>query len=410
MFLLLIKFHKLRWIVFISLFQIFPFTVRSQSTIKQISAEVFGDSFDFSIDSTQFTDTLSENTEEAILKCILDPNKQVLTKLGQELKNIQEKYNYDDWIYYQLIRKIAEQLSPKSKNYILYTIYKWYLMSCSGYNAQLAYSKGKVLFFIKCSDNIYNIPIRLENGQQYVCLNYHDYENSNFQIERFRFITLGIFTNDKSFTYNVKTLPDKDPNTREKWLKFDYNGIEYSFKIKFDPNITTYFKNYPSLDYEKQFNIPLSHETYKSLIPTLKTYLKRMKIKSGVDFLMHFTRNAFLFKPDVEIYGKEKRFSPEMTLLSESSDCEDRVSLLYYLIKEIYDLPMIILVYPQHVTLAVHFEKNIGHLINYSGKYFTICEPTPQSVDLKMGEILPSLKHVSFDVAFYYNPSQKNLP
>src|SRR5690606_36171241 len=98
----------------------------------------------------------------------------------------------------------------------------------------------------------------------------------------------------------------------------------------------------------------LSRETYNSLIPALKKTVKKMKPRNGVDYLMRFTRYAFLFAPDTEKFGNEKRLSPEQTLLYEESDCEDRAALFFYLVKEIYDLPMIVLAFPSHVTIAVN--------------------------------------------------------
>ena len=119
---------------------------------------------------------------------------------------------------------------------------------------------------------------------------------------------------------------------------------------------------------------------------------------------MYFTRNAFEYAPDTEIFGKEKRLSPEETLLSKGSDCEDRAALLYYLIRELYNVPILVLSYPDHVSLAVKLEKPIGKSILYNGERYSYCEPTPQSMDLRLGE--QDEKRISSvaDVIFAYRP------
>ncbi|CAM3771329.1 hypothetical protein [Sphingobacterium prati] len=89
------------------------------------------------------------------------------------------------------------------------------------------------------------------------------------------------------------------------------------------------------MDFEIYFNIPLSKETYQSIILALKENLKGKKQKEGVDYLMWFTRYAFLYKNDEENFGTEKRLSPEQTLLNKYSDCDDRAALFFYLVKEI---------------------------------------------------------------------------
>lgn len=129
-----------------------------------------------------------------------------------------------------------------------------------------------------------------------------------------------------------------------------------------------------------------------------------MSQTKGVDYLMRFTRNAFLYEPDEDNFGKEKRLSPEQTLLSDYSDCDDRAALFFYLVKEIYNLPMIALLYPTHITMAVKFDKPVGKPILYNGSNYYVCEPTPQKDDLKIGEISSHLKNKSFEIVYQYQP------
>src|SRR5690606_29832505 len=122
---------------------------------------------------------------------------------------------------------------------------------------------------------------------------------------------------------------------------------------------------------------PLSAETYNSLIPVLKEQIRGFSTEKGVEYLMRFTRQAFEFEDDRVTYGQEKRMSPEETLLNNSSDCDDRTALFFYLVKEIYDLPMVTLRYPTHVNIAVRLENPVGQRIDYHGYHYTICELTP---------------------------------
>jgi len=119
---------------------------------------------------------------------------------------------------------------------------------------------------------------------------------------------------------------------------------------------------------------------------------------------MRFTRYAFLFQPDSENFGSEKRLSPEQTLLYDQSDCEDRAALFFFLVKEIYNLPMIVLAYPKHVTIAVKFDKPVGKTILYNGDKYSVCEPSPQKQDLTIGELLPELRKSAYEVTYVYNP------
>jgi hypothetical protein len=180
-----------------------------------------------------------------------------------------------------------------------------------------------------------------------------------------------------------------------------------SFKITIDEQMEILFNNYPVVDFDYYFNIPLTQETYNSLMPVLKRAVKNKSQKNGVNYLMLFTRNAFLYKTDQNNFGVEKRLSPEQTLMNSYSDCDDRVSLFYYLVKEIYNLPMIVLMYPTHVVIAVELAKPVGEPVEYKGRKFTFCEPTPQKDNLPLGKLMPKYKNVEYKIAFEYMPIGK---
>jgi hypothetical protein len=313
-----------------------------------------------------------------------------------------------DWLYYQLVRRVAQAISPKAEDYHRYTFYKWWFLTQSGYDARLTISDSLLLFYVQSNEMVYNIPYRMLDGKQYVCLNYHDYGAIDFSKHVFNDVTPAVALNAKPFSYKVARLPDfSQADYTDKAIAYSDGLNAYSFRIKVNPQIKTLFSNYPVLDYDVQFNMPLSQTTYQSLIPALRKQLKGLRLSDGVEFLMHFTRSAFLFKPDSEVFGGEKRMTPEQTLLYESSDCEDRAALFYFLVKEIYNLPMLVLTYPQHVTVAVQFDKPVGKTIDYNGSKYSICEPSPQRMDLGIGQTLPELKKQPYEVAYAYQPSGK---
>ncbi len=65
---------------------------------------------------------------------------------------------------------------------------------------------------------------------------------------------------------------------------------------------------------------------------------------------------------------------------------------------------MIVLAYPEHVMIAVKFDKPVGTPIIYNGQKYTLCEPTPQREDVPLGKISHELSNKAYEVAFAYNP------
>ncbi|MBL7741282.1 MAG: hypothetical protein JNK14_18810 [Chitinophagaceae bacterium] len=380
----------------------------AQSKVTDIRFDFYGDSISLQFDCAAFVDFTDPLSQEAIQGF----NKKIsiagYEPVVRSLLSYKTKYKLDDWLFYQLIRKTAQQVSPKAENYHRYTLYKWYFLTRSGFDAILSIAGERILFYVQSDENIYNIPYRVRNGKQYVCLNYHDYGKIDFDKEKFAEVLMPVPEAQKGFSYKVTHLPNFRPDDYlEKDLRFNYNQNDYYFKVKMNPQVKTIFANYPVVDYESYFNIPLSAETYRSLIPVLKRNVKGLNVKNGVDYLMRFTRYAFLFETDSVVFGAEKRMTPEQTLLYDQSDCEDRAALFFYLVKEIYNLPMIVLAFPAHVAVAVRLDKPVGKTILYRGEKYTVCEPTPQRIDLKIGELMPGLERATYEIAYAYIPQKK---
>ena len=383
-------------------------SVSSGSVMAQnYSFEFYEGTFNFELDKSSDIAIPQELSQKSVSDFYQEMDSGNYQPLLAKLLEYKEKHKLNDWIYYQLIRKTAQQISPKAENYHRYTLYKWFFLAKSGYDARLGIGDNKLIFYVRNNENINDIPFFMEDGHKYMCLNYHDYGKIDFVNEKIIPAKISLPESKTAFSYKVTRMPDFKPETyTQKDIKFEYDQRSYHFQVKMNPAVEGIFANYPGVDFESYFNIPLSNETYSSLIPTLRKNVQAMNQKKGVDYLMRFTRYAFLYQNDDTNFGKEKRLSPEQTLLSKYSDCDDRAALFFYLVREIYNLPMIALLYPTHISMAVQFDKPFGSSIIYKGEKYSICESTPQNKDLRIGQIAASLKKASYDVVYQYDPSR----
>lgn len=378
----------------------------SNTKAQQYAVDFYEHTFNFTADETlniEFDADLNKKAVASFYTEISKSNHQALINAFLKYKT---EYKLNDWLYYQLIRKTAEQLSPKRDNYNRYTLYKWFLMVKSGYDAQLAIGNNQLIFYVFNDEDVSDIPSFTVDQKKYMCLNYHDFGKLFNRENVYVPVKIDIPKANQPFSYKVTRLPDFKPeNYSDKQIEFSYKQKSYHFKIKISNEIESIFTNYPVVDFETYFNIPLSRGTYQSFIPTLKENLKKMSTKNGVDYLMRFTRYAFLYEDDETNFGKEKRLSPEQTLLTKASDCDDRAALFFYLVKEIYNLPMIAILYPTHLTMAVEFEKPVGDVVLYQGKSYSVCEPTPQKQKLKIGQLSGEFKNTPYQIVYAYAPS-----
>jgi hypothetical protein len=327
--------------------------------------------------------------------------------LGKAIRTYRDQLQLNDWFQYQLIRRIAQELTPKSSNYDRYTLMKGWLLAQMGFQPLFRRSKDHLLLYVQSEDQVFNIPSRTIQGKTYICLNYHDYQEIDFGKTDFEDFYLNARSETgKSFSYQINHLPLLPTRQyQEKKLTFVYHTKSLEISIRVNPEMNRLLNNYPAMDYAAYFNIPMSAETYNSLVVPLKKVLSDMTQQEGIDYLMRFTRWAFAFESDQKQFGGEKRLAPEQTLLYNQSDCDDRAALFYYLVKEIYNLPMIVLTYPEHVTVAVELKHGKGKPILYEGRKYYICEPTPQRIDLGIGDMLPEWKKQVYEIAYAYQPN-----
>lgn len=379
-----------------------------QGTGYNISFEFYNDTFNLQVDSSIVVDHTTSLTKQTILAYYDRVNQGKYQAVLDTLLTFKKSHQLNDWMYYQLIRKTAQAISPKKDNYERYTFYKWFLLGKSGYDARLTIAGNRMIFYVYNNEDISDIPFVMYQSKKYMCLNHHDYAYADLnEVPPYGMISMAEAKG--AFSYKVTRMPDFRPEDyHEKQIQFSYGERVYHFNIKLHSGVEAIFANYPVVDFESYFNIPLCKETYGSLIPLLRKNVKGMKQKKGIDYLMRFTRYAFLYEDDNDSFGKEKRLSPGETLISKSSDCDDRAALFFYLVKEIYDLPMIAMLYPTHITMAVQFDKPIGKPIVYNGKTYSICEPTPQKENLNIGQLSSNLKNIPYKVVYAYEPLLTN--
>ncbi len=396
-------YHTARYIILIGGFIISALTAISQ----QIQVYFYGDTLSIQLAPAFQIPFDGEVNNENLSLFYEKANSSPYQNVVSEILAYKAGHKLDDWLFYQLVRNTSQAIAAKSENYERYTLYKWFLLGKCGYDTELAISDGRLLFYVSSFDNVYDIPMYSKNGKQYICLNYHDYRKIEFAKDSLYSVNLQIPEGKKSFSYKINRIPSSTNSenlTRQKKLHFRYRFKSYNYSIALNDNLQKFFENYPCVDFGSYFNIPLSSETYNSLVLPIKEHVKKLSQRQGIDYLMNFTRHAFSYQSDETIFGKEKRLPPEQTLFSDYSDCDDRAALLYYLVKEVYNLPMIAVVFDDHVTMAINLKKPVGKGIIYKGKRYSFCEPTPQSENISMGYIAGKYTHQPYQIVFVYDP------
>ena len=144
---------------------------------KRFCFEFYDNIFNVEFDQSIIIDAPSTLSDTSIKQFYKDIDAGNYRNVVDSLIAYKEKRQLNDWLYYQLVRKVAQQVSPKAENYNRYTLYKWFLMAKSGYDARLALAGDKIIFYILNDEDISDIPFFMIDSKKYMTLNYHDFVN-----------------------------------------------------------------------------------------------------------------------------------------------------------------------------------------------------------------------------------------
>ncbi|MDB5286500.1 MAG: hypothetical protein JWR05_1449 [Mucilaginibacter sp.] len=141
---------------------VFAHAVNAQG--KEIHVDFYKNTFKANIDSAVLVNLPQPLTEQGFKESYHTISKTNYQPLVDSLLAYKTKYQLNDWLYYQLIRRVAQQISPKENNYGRYTFYKWFMLCRSGYDARLALSHQKLIFYIYNNEEIRDIPFFIVDG------------------------------------------------------------------------------------------------------------------------------------------------------------------------------------------------------------------------------------------------------
>lgn len=301
-----------------------------------------------------------------------------------DLKSKKLHLALNDWLYFELIRvtvaHIMENRTASEKELLC-----WFLLSQSGFDTRLTFREQNVYVCVYSLDEIFEAPLIEDAGRTYVNLtNIHAPKSDD---EGVFLLDFAPHPNGEPFSFKLRTLPSLTAQVEIRQIEFNWEGTLFKFQVESDRNLTRIMERYPIIAEQEYLEVPLSPVLTRSLLPQLQNILKDKTPIQSIEILVSLTRSAFRYKEDKEYFGKSKPMIPDEVLHYPYSDCEDRSALFYALVKEILHFPMIILAFPDHLTVGVALPNYEGDPIIYQGKNYYVCDPTGPSNSSEIGRI-----------------------
>ncbi len=320
--------------------------------------------------------------------------------LLRSLQQARKIFQLNDWLYYQLLRKALHKLyagrSPLARELAC-----WFLLSRSGFDTRLAFMDSEVFIFAYTQEAIFEAPLIEDRGRNFV--NLTNIQRGAAARQRALYL-LDFQANPKghAFSFKLGQLPLLRPTVIEKQLRFPFQGKWRQIDVSADETVRQYMADYPLIDEGAYLDIPLSATLSESLLPQLRKLLEGKTEWEAAALLASFTRSAFAYKEDKECFGYSKPMAAEEVFLHPYSDCEDRCALFIRLADALLQLPMAVVAYPGHLSVALALPQARPGFFRYQNKAYYICDPTGPPNSEAVGQHPEGYKDSPFEIIRSY--------
>jgi hypothetical protein len=360
--------------------------------------EVFGTECKVRIgDNCRFKlkDVSSNTVADVIASEFLKPQfDNMLYDCLQERK----RHEFSDWTYYQMLKALTSKFYGEGTNEAV--LAQAFLYSQSGYKMRLAHDDTSLYMLAATRHFIYNKLFFSLDGEWYFML---DGKQSD---------KLGIcqasFPKESSLSLQISTAQRLAMNPSNERILKSRKNPDFAFTIRSNKNYIDFLGTYPSSTVNNNFmtrwsmyaNCPLDENIREQLYPQMKEKLQGKTELQAVQELLWWIQgnidlegeiqnaDCFLYRYDEDVWGIDRAFFGEETLFYPYCDCEDRSILLSHFVRDIVGLDVVLVYYPGHLAMAVHFNEPVeGDYVTCEGRKFIVVDPT--YIGANVGETMP---------------------
>lgn len=299
------------------------------------------------------------------------------------LLEVKSGIGLNDWGYYMLVRQFSEKLYSDWNSRILLT---WFILVRSGYDARVGISNSSVVLLLPSDIDIFDMRYLKIDGISYYMIAAGQCESLYTYDENYQ--------NGRRFDLYQRQPLSLGGKTASRKLNFSFQGKEYAFDFKYDPDVIDFYKTLPQAQFEVFFDAVPSTPLQKSVEDNLKPVIQDMNRSTAINFLLQFVQLSFAYKTDPQQFGHEKYFYADELLAYPYCDCEDRSVLFSYLVSTLLGYEVIGTEFPGHMATAVGLDFETGGTqYKYAGSTYTIADPT--YMNAKVGQCMPRYEHTT---------------
>lgn len=353
--------------------------------------------FTFSIFGTKYQVRLNEScrfklngvTENSVADAIESLSDIKYDNMLFDCLKIRKENKLSDWAYFQTLEAMTNEFCGKGSNEA--TLLMGYILSQSGYKVRLGRDNQKLVLLTASHHTIYNkVAYRLD-GETFYLL--------EGGVETLS-ICRASLPNETSISLMIRAAQKFDMDQSDVRTIKSRDYPDFKVTIHTNKNLLKFYDTYlPSCMNDELMtrwamyaNTPLSEDVKAELYPQLRSQLQGLSKLEGMRRLLNLIQTGLVYEYDENIWGVDRAFFAEETLYYPYCDCEDRSILLSRLVRDILGLKAILIYYPGHLAMAVHFPEEVtGDYILLEGEKYIVCDPT--YIAATVGRTMPGMNN-----------------
>ncbi|MEZ4988546.1 MAG: hypothetical protein R2795_26575 [Saprospiraceae bacterium] len=310
--------------------------------------------------------------------------------------------NLSDWLFAQLLQELLAHAYQQPIHAPVVQLNTFFFLAKSHYDVRLTYLQQQLAVYAYNEEKLYEVATIQSDGRQYALVTApHENRTSSKSL-----YLLGYRPepNGKVFQFTFTTWPHLQQDIQQRDISFQFNGQSFEIPVAYDANVAKLMNSYPLVDEFWYINAPISPSLRSSLLHHFGQLIRGRSQEEALQLIVAFTRSGFQYKEDKACFGRNKPMVPEELFHHPFSDCEDRSALFFMMVKELLNLPIAAVAYPDHITVAVAVEGVRGDHFKYKGGQFVFCDPTGPKNSSEIGHIPQGYEKSSFEILGSYFP------
>ncbi|MDD4848226.1 MAG: hypothetical protein PHR53_05625 [Bacteroidales bacterium] len=355
-----------------------------KNNFEEIKVDFYGLTLYFQIDK-KMRFSLSNVQEESVAGAWEQLSKSDYVPLIESCQSIVGKNGANDWAFYCLTKKLAASFfAPEAFNE--QSLFQMFLLSQAGYSVKIARGNDQLYLLMATEQPLYSIRYLMINNVNYYIVNAVQQKDGElFYTYKKDFAS----ANHKLNLIIRQPLPATESVAT---AEFQAKGCQLSISVSTDQTLKDFYADFPQCDVILHAETTVSPVFEQQVISQFKKAVDGKKQQEAVSMILNFCQTAFDYMTDPEQFGYEKPFFPEELFFYPYSDCEDRSILFSYLVRNVLNMDVVLLDYPQHIATAVRFDDNSiqGDDVLVGDTRYIICDPT--YINAAIGMEMPEFK------------------